>query len=109
MYYGLPSLENTDFFTFGFSSDGRLFAEIKDIFVFVFTGDTDLTGLTAFVGFIGCNTLCVLRFLFGLSSDTVREPSPVTVRIVNVVELLAVALGSVCPRRLKTEDCPYEK
>ena len=77
--------------------------------MFVFTGDTDLTGLTAFVGFIGCNTLCVLRFLFGLSSDTVCEPSPVTVRIVNVVELLAVALGSVCPRRLKTEDCPYEK
>lgn len=79
--------------------------DVKELLV-VFTGDMDLTGLTALVGFIGRSMLCDLKFVL-LSSEIMHDSSPVTVLIVLVVVPTPAWFGSVSPRRLKTDDPPF--
>jgi hypothetical protein len=92
----LPSLENTDFLldSFVVSADTR-----------AFTVETGLTGWTARIGFNGRSTLWDLAGFSGLSSDTMRDRTPLIVRIVRAPVCVVEGgdAASVSPRRLKTE------
>jgi hypothetical protein len=68
-----------------------------------FTDDTGFTGCTALIGFKGRSTLCSLAVFSGLSSETMREPFPLIVRIVRAPVCVVEDGASLSPRRLKTE------